>query len=608
MSAITETIKAKLNIVEVVGQYVRLQKAGNHWKANCPFHQEKTPSFTVSEERNMWHCFGCGKGGDAFAFLMEIEGIDFREALVTLAERAGVELPRYESGAPYQKEGEKSRSLEILELATRFYEKQLWETSRGREMLEYLHHRGLTDESIKQFRLGYAPNGWRYLSDFLLKAGFQMTELERAGLALRKQREQNSLQNDSFRGQTHGSYDRFRDRIMFPIGDILGRVIGYSARATPGADESQAKYINTAETDVYHKSRVLYGLHLAKKSMKERGRAILVEGNVDVIALHQAGLAETIAVSGTALTEEQLSLIKRYVEKVALFFDMDIAGQKAAWKSTILAQELGLLVEVIALSHGKDAADMGKDDPEELKRMVAAGKPAMRYFLDQLVTQHDVRNPEGKQTMVKQYAELLASLTNTLERAHWTKTLAEHIGLDPKIVQGSIEKMFSDFRTRNTNFAVSSKPFIPKAFTTRSEMLRESILGLMLVGDSTRQAVLSQLTDGLRSFFSEHPLFFFLLNETEDVLGTIEDESLQKEASRLLFQALSLPDISVAAEGGERAAKAELIALEHLNLLPTALAADKRRQLIQEIESARQAGNKEVERQLLEEFAKQAGQ
>lgn len=598
MSQITEAIKAHLNIIEVVGQYVRLQKAGNHWKANCPFHQEKTPSFTVSEERNMWHCFGCGKGGDVFAFLMEIEGIGFREALTALAERAGVELPQYE-GSSMRRSDQKSQSFEILELATKFYEKQLWESDRGKKMLEYLHDRGLTDETLKLFRIGYAPDGWRFTYDFLIKRGFAPAAIEQAGLAIKKTKEQESAH------QAH--YDRFRDRIMFPISDVLGRVIGYSARVAPGGDESQAKYVNTPETDVYHKSKVLYGLHLAKKSIKEKGRAILVEGNVDVMALHQVGLTETVAVSGTALTVEQLTLLKRYGNKVVLFFDMDSAGQKAAWKSAALALEMGLLVEILALTGGKDAADIGKENPAALKEGATQGKPAMEYFLEQLRIRYPGTTPEDKRHIVESYAELLAVVTNDLERSHWTKTLAERIGLESKLVSGMVEKLLQSLR-KGTSFVSSSspQPFLPKSFQNRSEMLREAIVGLMLVHERLRLTVLEQVSGDTRVFLVDHPLFFFLQNETNDVIGTIEDEAMQKEASKLLFQALSLPALAGLNDENERVEAAQTILTEYLTLLPEALAMDGRRQLAQAIEAARRAGDRERERTLLAEFAKRA--
>ena len=204
MSTTTEDIKSRLNIVDIVGQYVKLQKAGSAYKANCPFHQEKTPSFNVNEERNMWHCFGCGKGGDVFAFVMEIEGLEFREALKLLAEKAGVELPEYRSDGRAMAET-KDRGLEILELATKFYAKQLWESDRGKVILSYLHDRGLSDESIRAYAIGYAPDGWEHITKFLLSRGFRNEELEGCGLSLRGK-------------EGRGFYDRFRDRIMFPIG------------------------------------------------------------------------------------------------------------------------------------------------------------------------------------------------------------------------------------------------------------------------------------------------------------------------------------------------------------------------------------------------------
>lgn len=611
MSQTTEIIKERLNIVEVVGQYVRLEKAGNHWKACCPFHQEKTPSFTVSEERNMWHCFGCGKGGDVFAFLMEIEGIEFREALVTLAERAGVELPSY-TGQSAQPE-HKHRSLEVLELATKFYEKQLWESEKGKKMLAYLRGRGLTDETLTLFRIGYAPDGWRFVLDFLLKRGFALAEIEQAGLIIKRNQEsgirnQEPSQHSTSNIQHSHYYDRFRDRIMFPIGDILGRPIGYSARVAPGADETQAKYINTPETDVYHKSRVLYGIHLAKKGMKERGRAILVEGNVDVMALHQAGLTETVAVSGTALTAEQLTIIKRYVGKVILFFDMDGAGQKAAWKSTVLAQELGLLVDMIQLDEGKDAADMGRDHPAALKEITTTSQPAMEHFLDKLTRLHSPNTPEGKRAIVTTYTELIGSLIDPLERAHWIKSVAERIGSEPKLLRASVEQGLQALRRSGqpSDGRASLSPVAPESFETRSEMLRSALIGLMLVDPEVRQAILTQLTAPAHAFLVEHQLFFFLQNETEDVIGTIEDEALQKEASRLLFQALALPTLASLTDESLRIDQAKIIALDYLSLLPGALLVDKQRKMVIAIEAARQAGDKDKERELLEQFAKEA--
>jgi len=308
-----EEIKSRLNIVDIVGEYVRLTKAGSHWKGLCPFHNEKSPSFMVNEEKQIFHCFGCAKGGDVFSFVQEIESMEFREVLKILAEKAGVQLEEYKGG---QVTDNKKRILEALELATKFYETQLWKGVGKEGIMQYLHTRGLSDESIQNFRLGYAPNGWDNISKFLLDRGYNLSEIEKTGLLVKKE-------NGS------GYYDRFRDRIMFPITDVMGNVIGYSARVAPGGDESQAKYVNTPETLVYHKGKALYGLSYAKSEIKKKNYVLLVEGNMDVIASAQAGIINTVAVSGTALTGDQITMLKRYTENIAMLFDMDSAGQLA---------------------------------------------------------------------------------------------------------------------------------------------------------------------------------------------------------------------------------------------------------------------------------------
>lgn len=595
MQTSTEDIKSRLNIVELVGQYVRLQKAGSSWKANCPFHQEKTPSFNVNEERQMWHCFGCGKGGDVFAFVMEIEGLEFKEALRLLAEKAGVKLEPYQGGGTGKEE--KDRSHDILELSTKFFEKQLWESDRGKKMLEYLHGRGLTDESVRQFRLGYAPDGWRYLYDFLLKQGFAAAEIEKTGLIIQKSK-------GEYQGEARvGHYDRFRDRIMFPIMDILGRVIGYSARVAPGGDESQAKYINTPETPLYHKSRALYGIQLAKQSMKENEWAVLVEGNMDVIALHQAGVRNTVAVSGTALTHDQLQILGRYGKKLKLFFDMDNAGQAAAWKSAGIAYGEEFTVEMVALPHGKDAADMNQEDPEGLIQAVNRAEPAFAYFLKKLLETENINSPTGKRMIAERGAEMLATMKNDIERSFWMKSLSETLDIEERVIRGLVEQTLSLVR-RGTDILEkkSRQSFLPRTFGRRSELLREEIIALMFVAESVRRVVLAKLTPDIRTVLAAHGLFFFLENAVADPMGAIEDTRLKEEASRLAFRALSLPTLAEL-ESSEQEEEAARIALEYLNLLAQELSgSDRRRDLARAIEEARKAGDKMREKELLTEF------
>ncbi|HLN18572.1 MAG TPA: CHC2 zinc finger domain-containing protein, partial [Patescibacteria group bacterium] len=272
MNSDLEEIKSRLNIIDVLGEYIRLEKAGSNYRALCPFHNEKSPSFMVSEERQMWKCFGCQKGGDIFSFVMEIEGLEFRDALKQLAEKAGIKLAGYDP----KKIEVKNRTLEILELVTKWYEYQLWKGPGKIKILKYLRERGLNDETIKEFRLGYAPKGWRNILTFLLSRGFKADEIKKTGLLVEKKDTQ--ISNSQFpisnkipnlNSQNTKYYDRFRERIMFPISDYSGKVVGYSARVAPGGDESQAKYVNTPETEVYHKSNILYGLDKAKSNIKE---------------------------------------------------------------------------------------------------------------------------------------------------------------------------------------------------------------------------------------------------------------------------------------------------------------------------------------------------
>lgn len=608
MNGTTEEIKARLNIVELIGTYVRLEKSGTHYKACCPFHQERSPSFMVNEEKAMWHCFGCGKGGDAFAFIMEIEGLEFREALVMLAEKAGVELPKYRHEESGQKEN-KERLFELLELATKFYEKQLLDGSGKEKVLSYLKGRGLSDESISRFRLGYAPDGWRHTLDFLVGRGFSSEEIEQAGLVIKKSQENHSS------GITHQAsssyYDRFRDRIMFPIMDIFGHVIGYSARVAPGGDESQAKYINTPETSIYHKSRALYGLFLAKQTMKQTGVTVVVEGNMDVIALHQAGVENTVAVSGTALTAEQLTLMKRYGSEVRLFFDMDEAGQKAARKSAELALEKELVVSIIRLPSGKDAADVGQDDPEKLREAIAQATPALKHFLDVSVTKNDKTTALGKRKIVDDYTELLLAVKNPIERAHAIKELAREIEMEDKLVIGVVNKAFAEKAQRDGPAPLRQETSFQDShsFGKRSELLREELIALMYADKSVREKILGLLPNTeTRTFLEKHTLFFFLLQAGErEPLNLIEDQSLKSEAVRLHFRALESPEVAKSVPEEKTATMLEMATryIEDLHMEITRR--EKLLSLQKAIEEARRENNKEREKELLTEFVTISG-
>jgi DNA primase len=594
----TEIIKSRLNIVDVVGSYIKLDKAGAHYKANCPFHQERSPSFMVNDERNMWHCFGCGKGGDIFAFVMEIEGLQFREALVLLAEKAGVELPQYRQESQGSKDT-KERLVQILELAVRFYEHQLWEGAGKVKALPYLRQRGLTDETIRKFRLGYAPDGWRHFRDFAESKGYTASELETVGMIIAK-----AETADGVPASLGKAYDRFRDRIMFPITDILGRPIGFSARVAPGGDESQAKYINTPESPLYHKSRALYGLSWAKQVMKQAGYTVVVEGNVDVIALSQAGVENVVAVSGTALTSEQLDIMKRYGKEVHLFFDMDGAGQKAARKSTELALEKELNVKLIALTHGKDAADMGAEDPEELRRVVMAPVAAPKYFLDGIVALHSRETGEGKRAIVDDFTQILITIKNPLERSFWIKELAREADLEERLVTGVVNQAFLEKTRRDgPQMAAPFQSTPQSSFASRKERVAEEVMALFLTQTDLRKEFLGTLHPEVKAFLAKQPLFFFVLQAGEhDPLSLIEDKELKSLATGLAFRLLEGPEFTDLSED-EIAVKSRALLEEYLGILLEEVGKNEKLRTIEmALTEARKNNNKEEELRLLQEF------
>lgn len=466
MNSDVEEVKSRVNIVELIGEYIRLTKAGSNWKALCPFHNEKSPSFIASEERRSWHCFGCGKGGDAFSFVMEMEGIGFREALEQLAQKAGVQLKKYE-GTKKKEDSVKPKLYKILELATKWYEKNLWEGTGKEKILKYLRERGLTDETMRKFRLGYAPEGWRNILEFLLKKKFDIKDIERTGLLVKKEIS-NEIQNS-------GYYDRFRDRIMFPILEVMGRVVGFSARVAPGGDEKNAKYINTPQSELYDKSKTLYGLHLAKTEIRKKDEIILVEGNMDVIASSQAGFPNTVAVSGTALTFEQIKIIKRYTENLKMAFDMDSAGQAAAKKSARVCLENDLDVRIVLLPSGKDAADIIRENKEIWGKSVLEARGLIEYYFEDTFSRYDPKDPTGKKKIAKELLNVIKDISSPVEQSHWLKVLAEKLGTEEKILANVLEQSKKETRETKTGSQEVEKKQEKKGYSHEKR-----IIGLLL--------------------------------------------------------------------------------------------------------------------------------
>lgn len=415
-------IKDKLSIQDVVAPYVKLKRAGKSVVGLCPFHKEKTPSFHISPERGTYHCFGCGEGGDAFSFIEKVEGVDFKGALKILADKAGVEI-EYAPAAAKEAKSRTERLREAMLRATEFYSGQLAE---GGAAYAYALKRGLTKETIRDWQLGFAPDGWRGLLEHLATKGFTAEELASAGLI---------KEADGKKGTW---YDRFRNRLMFPIRDVAGRTIAFTGRALSSEDE--AKYLNSPETDLYHKSDVLFGMDRAKEAIRTRGFTMLVEGQLDLLLSHQTGFTNAVALSGTALTTKHLGLMKRYAPNLMLVLDADTAGLTATAKSAVLALREGLKVKAARLPKGKDPADLISEDPKAFAQAVKDAKPIVEFFL--AVLSEGERDSHKLALAVERVVlPLIAAIQSPIEQEHFVAVVARALALSPEAVRGSLARL-----------------------------------------------------------------------------------------------------------------------------------------------------------------------
>jgi DNA primase len=413
-----DDIKAKLSIEDLVSQYVQLKKVGRSLKGLCPFHAEKTPSFIVSPEKGIAYCFGCNKGGDVFRFIQEIEGVDFVDALKILAERTGVKLEKdsYKPTVPVEL---KEQLIELHEETASFYQEQLWETDDGAKVIEYLHKRGLTDESIKLFRLGFSPDSYDVTHQQLLKRGFTKRILLLAGLVLTKE---TTVEN---------VYDRFRGRLMFPIFDSLGRVVAFEGRALK--KEQEPKYLNSPETAIYHKSNVLYGLNFAKNFIRETEEAVFVEGYMDLIMSFQDGVKNVVATSGTALNVQQLRLLKPFASVLHLAFDMDMAGREAVKRAFEMSVDFDYTIKVVSLPEGKDPGEYTNMHPGEFQRCISDSMIYGDYFYKELFQAYGTATSAAKKKIVQEFLPFFHLLKSNIEKDAYIRKLA--LDLDLKEVQ-----------------------------------------------------------------------------------------------------------------------------------------------------------------------------
>ncbi len=491
-----EEIKSKIDVVDLVSEYIQLKRSGTSFRAICPFHQEKAPSFFVSQEKQIWHCFGCGKGGDLFGFLMEMEGIEFPEALRILAQKAGVEIQRYDRQAVSRK----TKLLDLNRWAAEFYNKVYWESPLAESARKYLKQRGLDKKITNQFQLGYAPDKWDTLLKFLLKRGYQEKDIEAAGLIVVKQSRAGN--------QNSGYYDRFRNRIIFPIADLHDQVIGFTSRILPGAkdEDKTAKYINTPETLIYNKSRVLYGLSKAKIEARKQDQMILVEGNMDVLACHQAGYENVVCTSGTALTQDQIKILQRYTENIVLAFDVDLAGQAATQRSIDLLLQQGLNVKVLKLGQGKDPDEFIRQDLKAWKKALKEPQEIMEYYFSLAFKDKDLTKVEHKKQISKDLLPIIVKLGDPVEKDLWLRKLGDKLNVSEISLRDALRR--------------TKKPYLPKSDS--GDLIKEKVPVEEQASEKFLALVLKYPEKG-EEFIKKVVLDMFIMPRPQDVVRAIKD-------------------------------------------------------------------------------------
>jgi DNA primase len=537
-----EEIKSRLDIVEVISGYVQLQKSGRTFKAPCPFHAERTPSFIVTPERQSWHCFGaCGTGGDVITFVMKLEGIEFPEALRILADRAGVKLPERRVSA--ERDRAQERLYSANEAAARYYHDLLLNDASAATARDYINKRGLDAPTADKFAVGFSPAKWEALREHLKALDFTDKELLSAGLLIEGER---------------GLHDRFRNRLMFAIRDARGRVIGFGARAL---DDSMPKYINTSQTSLFDKGGTLYALDSAQAGIRREGCAVVVEGYMDAIAAHQAGFDNVVAQMGTALTERQVRLLKRLAERIVLALDADAAGSEAMvrghevirdaveesegavpvvnWRGLVSYQNsTSVDLRVAALPEGRDPDDVIRSDPDAWRELVANARPVLDFRLEAASRAHDLENARERSQLVQEFLPLLSAVSDPVVRAHYLQRLSRVSMVDEEELGGML-------RARATPARRPSEPIAsPEARRDQSE---EYILALLLRYPDLRNDDLEIPETLFWESENKQVLAAYQRNDKKDLASGLPEE-LQAHLERLTSRKLPPFDLRQARE------------------------------------------------------------
>ncbi len=572
-----EKVKEALDVAEVIGGYIPLKPGGRNLKAPCPFHHEKTASFMVSPDKGIWHCFGCSEGGDVISFVQKYEGLDFPAALELLARRAGIELkPRSVGGAQAKKQQERLTEAHVW--AVKYFQASL---VRNRTALDYaVKRRRLNKQIITDFQIGYAPDDWNALSDFLQKKGFSPPELKDAGLA----------------GQKEGRstiYDIFRGRLMFTICDAHGNPVGFTGRVLQ--DDQMPKYLNTPQTALYDKSRVIYGLHLAKDAIRQHDEVVLVEGNMDVVASHQAGVKQVVAVSGTALTRDQLKALGRLTRNIKICFDADAAGLRAAERAIELSQTLPITLSVVRLpSQAKDPDELIQQSVSAWQGAIAKSQYAVDYLFDQLATAYDLQSATGKRQYSDRLMANLKLLQDPVEQEHYVNTLAERLNSTGDAVRKKLTRAEATLPPLPPPKPAATT-VVPKAKPAK-QLLEEAVLAVNLAYPDVRMS----LDDLTPAHFSDPDNQVVV-----EALQAARDETVEQVAARLPNQE---DYVKILALRGEEEydsfapADRSLEAFELVRRLQIASNKDTQMKLQKKLREAQESGDTQLVRTLLTQY------
>ena len=511
-----EEIKNRLDIVDIVSSYINLQQSSGNFKAVCPFHNEKTPSFMVSREKQIWHCFGCDKGGDLISFVEEYEGIEFKEAIRILAEKANVVLTGFSSS----KKEDNSKLYAINKAAAEFFHTILGENSpASQKTLAYLDKRQIKADSISNWQLGLSPESWDSLLKYLVEAKYSQEDIFKAGLTVKKK-------------DGSGYVDRFRKRLMCPISDTQGRVVAFTSRSLAGIvydeEEQGGKYINSPQTLIYDKSKILYGWHLAKELMRKKKYLIVVEGNMDVISAHQTSAKNTIAVSGTALTIEHIKLIKRYANNVILAFDGDAAGSRASFRSIALCWQEDMNVKILVLPKAKDPADIIKDNPDQWLQFIKDSIPVMDYYFKRIFQAIDINRADHKKIAVQKLLPIIKYLKTEIEQVHYLKILSDKLQVPFEILKKDLEG--------TTSFLEKQDIAVQKIVQDKKDsatLLSEMILTIAFYKNQYLDKLISELdpdmiVEGLQDLYKK-VIIYYTKHQNLEKFGDFEQLSLEEK-------------------------------------------------------------------------------